>query len=1294
MKKQFFLLFIIFCFSFKGNSQVTHKNYKITRFELPTQTRTTDILQDKYGFVWIATINGLWRYDGGSFKSYVKNELDETSITDNHISCLFEDSKGDLWVGTYGGGLLKYSRECDCFERFIQDANNPKSLSFNEIKLVFETSDGYFFVGTDGGGLNLFNRETKEFTYYQHNPKDKNSLSHNNVLSLEESKKGELIIGTWRGLNKLNYKTGKITRLLSQDKSYHFIKKHNKLYLFQNGSLKELNANNHQLKKIKPTISGVKDAAIDKDFNLWLIHKDNVLITDSYSNPQKEISLEQVFKTPYYLHKIAICKETENMWLLDYRGWFFKVEKNPVIFKPFLNVGSNFKIHQTKKNYWVVKWKTVFVYDKESLKLVKKIPDFGNNLLVDYSLDTKSIWAADDNFYYNFSSEGELLLKKSRNSNGTYALKYTSNHKLWVGEILGAKMYDLTNFKETEFKSDPENKKGIGYFHRSRVILEDSNQQVWLGTNGDGLKKYLPKTHTFKHYRHKIGDVQTLSNNFINTLYEDKNQVLWIGTASGLCKLNLKNNQITQYNKGVLKDKIINIIVQDVDENLWIGTTDGLIKFNETKNEVRIINEQDGLISNHILNSGMLLSNGNIVMSTSKGAMVFNPKRVKSSSVEPLVYLSKLWVNNQLVKSNSNYIKENIETVNLLNLDYTDDKFEIEFQVIHFSNNQRCNYAYKLEGYDTDWTIVNKNSRATYTNIPSGKYTFLVKASNEDGVWNDKIKELKITVAPPFWDLLWVRVLGIILFFVLLIIVVKWFINKEKTRSKFEIEKERIRQFEEVAQMKLRFFTNVSHELRTPLTLITAPLNKFSEKGILPDNKVLQMMNRNSNRLLELINQILDFRKLENKQQLKITEVKDELLFQNIYDAYVYWAKEKHITFKKEIKKQQVSSVFFDVDVVQKITSNLISNALKYTPDYGKVIFKICYQQSNKNLEEEINLVLEVIDNGQGIEEKYQQKVFERYFQLDQDDHKIHGSGIGLSLCAELVALHGGTISLESKVNQGSHFKVEIPVGKILATASKKTEDIPLETEIDKEVVLVIEDHQDIREYLCAELETDYKVIAAKDGKEGLLKATEHIPNMIISDVMMPSVNGIQLAQQLKTNDLTSHIPILFLTAKTGMDNKLLGLSSGGHDYIEKPFNITEVLLKVKNILKARQDLIVKNPEIISKNDEVAQDHFLIKVNTLIDKNLENTDFNIDVLCGELAVSRSQLYRKIQSLTGKSIIEYINFYKLSVALELLKQGELNVKQVAFSVGFDDSRYFSRVFKNQFGNPPSFYIPKN
>ena len=1301
-KKQPYYHLVFCCFWFFGTvlsvAQEPTTTYEITRFKLPIETNATDILEDAYGFVWIATTNGLWRYDGGNYKNYIKNENEATSITDNHISCLYEDTEGTLWVGTYGGGLLKYNREYDRFQRFVHNATDPESLSFNEVRVIFETSGMEFYVGTDGGGLNRMDREKGTFKNYAHEVNDSLSISHNNVLAIEEGPTDVLYVGTWIGLNIFDPKTEKFKRL-SQDSEgaahYYPNLEFFEELIISNTKLYTLDNSNdfHSLNFLFERANYIK-----KDYgeHCWLLEKDQIALVDSDFELKEHISLNDRFvDNGFNLVKVFHNKLSNESWVLDQNGNFFLVKKSPVIFDYFLEPRTEVKIYKTKENYWVFEEGEIKIIDKKDHKLLRTLKGFINRTHIT-SFNGQNVWVVDRDNIYKFTPSGELLQKYPRKPGELFDALESSEGYIWTGEVLGARVFDPKTDTTTYFDCDPNKPEGIGYFHRGNIVFEDSEGQLWIGTDGDGLKKYLPETKEFSHYRHQIGNTQTINNNFINAIFEDDDHVLWVGTNSSLCSFNRETNVFTQLNHDIIKDKIINSIQQDMDGNLWVGTPNGLIKFNYTNNEIRILNSQDGLISHKIGLSSTMLDNGHLVFATNKGLMVFDPKRVEPNKNVPAVYIAKLWVNNEIVQPNSSYIKRSIEVEDNLYLEYTDKKIELEFQAIQYVNTQRCQYSYKLEGFDTSWTIAN-GTKATYTNLPSGNYKFLLKASNEDGIWNTNITHLNIVVTPPFWELLWVQFIFISLLILLLTVVLWGIIKRERIKNKFALEKERVYQFEELAQMKLRFFTNISHELRTPLTLIASPLDKYTRYGVAPDTKILRMMHRNSNRLLELVNQILDFRKLESDQKLKVRLQNDLSICNNIHDAYAYWSKEKGIKFS--CKQPNVNyGVYFDADVLEKIISNLISNAFKFTPKNGKIELNATYSGVDIDSQARVSnglLTIEVIDNGMGIPKKYQEKVFERYYQLDETPNKGYSTGIGLSLISELVKLHGGTIQLQSEEEKGSHFKVCIPIGykdygidvTHTLVSSKNKED-------GQTVVLIIEDNEDIRSYLCSELEDDYKILQAENGEQGFKMAVENIPDLIISDIMMSKLDGIQVANQLKTNELTSHIPLIFLTAKTGLENVLKGLETGAEDYIQKPFNLSEIKLKIQNRLESRRQLVKKylKGSLVSESPSTI-DNYLVKINDVIDQQIDNTEFSIDLLCEELAIGRSQLYRKIQALTGKTIIEYINTYKLSKAMQLLKEGQLSIKEIAFKVGYNDNRYFSRIFRKEFGRPPSFFSKK-
>ncbi|WP_299547961.1 hybrid sensor histidine kinase/response regulator transcription factor [Seonamhaeicola sp.] len=1306
IKYIFFLSALLLFFAQNLYAQKFIDRFKITQFKLPIETRANAILEDSYGFLWIGSTNGLWRYDGKNFKNYLKDETDKTSITDNNISSLYEDKQNTLWIGTYGGGLLKYNRNCDCFQRFTHNEENPESLSFNEIQTIFETKDNHFYIGTDGGGLNLMNRKTNTFKSFKFDLNDTSSISHDNVIDIEEISNGKLVVATWKGLNIFNPKTQTFERIFKTPETTSQF--HSKLEYF-NGKLITASERfliynpKNKFSEIDLTNGYAHGMEKEDDDNCWFLSGDTMFITDQNLNLKQEIRLNTLFdsETGFSLARIFHNIKKNTSWVLDHSGSFFHIERTTTFFKPFFKESFKGVIAKTNSNYWVSEANGIYILDKSSKELQKlKIEFHGRPFIA--TNENNNVWVVDNSFYYEFTFEGDLIQQLPQTSKNPrpYAAIQTKNKQLWVGEILGVSKYDMVSKQITHFECDWNEPNGIGYFHHAIAIFEDSKGEIWIGTEGDGLKKYLPESQEFLHYRHKIGDKTTLNNNFVNDIFEDNEHQLWIGTRAGLCKLDEITGTFTQCDNPIIKDKIVNSIEQDSENNFWIGTLNGLIKYDYKHDKVRILIEQDGLPSHRIGRSSLHLETGELVFNTDKELMIFDPKEVKENDESPKLYISRLWVNNEIVSPNSSYITKNIEIENSVNLSYSDKKFEFEFQVINYNNNGRCKFAYKLDGYDESWVQAHNNQKATYTNIPSGNYTFMVKATNEHGVWGEDLKEVSVYVHPPFWERLWVKILGVCLISGAFALVLWLVIRKERNRSKFEIEKERVKRFEEVAKMKLKFFTNISHELRTPLTLLTSPLDKFVQENIKPNNKVLEMMHRNSSRLLELVNQILDFRKLESDRKLIITAQKDFSVFNNINASSLYLSKEKGIRYINELPTKMVE-LYFDSDVLKKIVTNLISNAFKYTPNGGQVELLVRLKDIELNQDNKVSsgtMEIHVIDNGSGIPMKYREKVFERFYRLDKDPDFGYSSGIGLSLTAELVELHRGKIELKTDTKEGCHFKVEIPIGYEDYPDENVAKNLKLaEIDSDKTLVLIVEDNNDIRNYISDELKERYQVIGAENGKEGLQIAIATLPDVIISDIMMPESDGIQLANQLKSNDLTSHIPVLFLTAKTGVDNKIKGLTTGAEDYIQKPFNISEIKLKIKNILDSRYQLL-KNFEkqtsakANSSNIETT-DKYLEKINLKLNEHLENSELSIDKLCSELGIGRSQLYRKIQALTGKSIIEYINSYRLSIAMQLIKEGHHTLKEIAYKTGYNDNRYFSRSFKKEFGNPPSHYLPR-
>ncbi|MEM6964273.1 MAG: two-component regulator propeller domain-containing protein, partial [Bacteroidota bacterium] len=1246
VKIKFWGIFAVLClvtFQVLGQQQL---NFEITKFDLPIPSRANTILEDKYGFIWVGALNGLWRYDGRSFKHYQKEARDSTALTDNNVKALYEDSEGTLWVGTYGGGLLKYHRACDCFQRYIHEPDNPNSLSFNEVQVIFESSQKQLFVGTDGRGLDLFDRAKETFTNYRFSESDSTTISHNNVLSIAESEEGTIYVGTWIGLNIFNPITGKFQRILKPNQGTpqaHFSLAYFSDKLITNHF--DYLDNQKHLEKLPITDHWSADFLLDKNNRFWTLGSQGVTIYDTLFRQKSIIPYPQLTdKFNEDRFTFANAKKNGKIWLLNIStGQLLLIEEKPKIYEQFLTDKTTHQIIHQGDYFWTVQGKSILVYHHKEHSLDTELVGFTNPVIT--KSNRGGVWVVDgDKYsYYHAAGKKQATFDMPINYYPITAMESLDNH-LWVGKILGANKYKLDTDIYTPFDGDPNQPNGIGYFHQTNVIFQDYFGNIWIGTDGDGLKKYQVDDDSFVHYRHVIGDEASISSNFVHQIFEDSQHNLWMGTRSGLCRLDKQTNTFIRCEEGILKDQTIHAIQEGQNGELWLGTLGGLIRYHPKTGENRILNEEDGILSNELNSTSLKLEDGCLVFGTRNGLMVFDPKAVQPSSDVPNIYFSKLWINNELVRPGSKYIAQNIEVEEEILMDYQDSKFELSFAVIHFKNNQRCQYAYKLEGFDDNWTEISGEPKATYTNIPPGKYLFQVKASNADGIWDENYKQIRVTIEPAFWQIGWVQLLGMLLFGFTFLFLFSLYIKRERARNRFELEKARVQQAEEITQLKLRFFTNISHELRTPLTLITAPLNKYIQSNVMPKASVLEMMYKNSNRLLELVNQVLDFRKLENNQQtLNVRSQKNLLLLNNIHAAYSYWSEDKQIDFVLNLPKT-THYCYFDADVVEKIVTNLISNAFKFTPEQGRIELTATFQdiiESDKDrVVESGNLSIVVKDTGAGIPLAKQQQIFERFYQLNDNASPSYGSGIGLSLTNQLVKLHGGTIQLQSVEGVGTSFMVALPIGRKQYVSIVDTEELTTNSikQANQVQILIAEDNEDIRNYLADELGEKYVVSAVRNGKEALKIALSTIPDLIISDVMMPEMDGIQLANQIKSNELTAHIPFLFLTAKGAIHDKLTGLSTGAEDYIQKPFNVEAIKLKVKNILENRKRQIEKFNNTPVESLEIKEDKFLQKVNAIILENLADPTFSVEILSQQLSIGRSQLYRKLLTMTGKSTI--------------------------------------------------------
>jgi len=955
----------------------------------------------------------------------------------------------------------------------------------------------------------------------------------------------------------------------------------------------------------------------------------------------------------------------------------------------------------------------------------------------------------------------------SLSDNNVYCVYEDHHGRIWAATFAGGINYiSQGEHGETVFINHRNNLKGypIDVCYKARFITSDNNGRLWVGTTtgavafDENFKK--PEDIQFHHFSRVPNDTKSLSNNDVHWIIATQQKELYLATfGGGLNKLisisEDGHGEFKSYSvlDGLSSDVLLSIR-EDHKQNLWISTENGICKF--VPSGERFENYDERSISFRVRFSeaaSTLTSGGDMLFGTSNGLFMFTPDSIRKSSYVPPVVFSKLMVANEdVIPGEKSILKVDLDDTQELVLSHDENIFSVQYAALDYTNPQNIQYAYILDGFEKQWTFADRQRSVTYTNLPKGDYIFRVRSTNSDGVWVDNERILNITILPSFWETPLAYVLYVC--FVLLIIFVAVYILFTIYRLKHEVSVE-----QQISDIKLRFFTNISHELRTPLTLIAGPVEQVLKNDKLPADarEQLVVVERNTNRMLRLVNQILDFRKIQNKKmKMQVQQLNVVAFVRKIMDNFESVAEEHNIDFLFQTEKEALN-LWVDADKFEKIVFNLLSNAFKYTPN-GKMITVFIR-------EDEGTVSVGVQDQGIGIAENKRKSLFVRFENLvDKNIFNQASSGIGLSLVKELVEMHKATISVDSRLGEGSCFKVDFLKGKEhynssvefiledsvaplsmerivdIANSSLQTEaaiaDAPdlevsaakeeAEESSSKELMLLVEDNQELRSFLRSIFASTYRVVEASDGMEGWSKALKYLPDIIISDVMMPEKDGIEMTRELRADMTTSHIPIILLTAKTTIESKLEGLEYGADDYITKPFSATYLQARVENLLMQRKKLqnfyrdslthvtvsetpvaqgetltvhastgpessAAEEPAMpeMSPNDR----KFMDKLVDLMEQNMDNGELVVDDLVRELAVSRSVFFKKLKTLTGLAPIEFIKEMRIKRAAQLIETGEFNMTQISYMVGINDPRYFSKCFKAQVGMTPTEYREK-
>ncbi len=1306
----------IFCFFIIGTcyaQKYYFKHYDITN-GLPHNSVHCSV-QDNLGFMWLGTKNGIVRFDGHTFKLYQNNAYETNLYGSNNIRSL-ASFKNELWIGTFKG-LFKFNFHTEKFSLvgFTKDKYIPN---------IITTEHFVWFVS--GGAVYKYNDLTKEIIQIF-----SDTSKFVEFLTITPNKQ------IWFSTNShdiYNYTDGNVKKydlkpLLKQYKLFNITKIYalsdNRLgigttndgffiYNIDNQTIKKLNLSENELY--------IRDILVIND-EIWVATESGVYIYNLKT--KKVINLKKDnHSNPYAISDNAIYNlSTDNhggVWISTYFGGINYMPKSLTPFNKYYYIsnknsisGNSIReiIQDESGLVWIGTEDAGLNTFNPKTEQFKKIPlkRNSNNLQHDnihgILPDENRIWIGtfENGLYVLNRKDGSIIKhfeigeKSGLNTNFIHGIYKTSKNVIYITTPAG--IYKYNPFEDKFYLSEkfPFNN---GY----TCFLEDSKGKIWAGTYGEGLYCYDPNTNIMTFYEQNSHN--NLSCNAINYIFEDSLKNIWVATEYGL---NVKEDGNKSF-KHFFKDQsfpsnIFYSMVEDKKNSFWISTGNGLVHYNTNTENIRVFLNENGILSNQFnYKSGFIDTNGILYFGSSKGMISFNPNNLLESKKDDKIILTGLLINNKEVPIGiqNSPLKKSITFTNSINLKHNQSSIKLDFSSLDFHNYGLYKYAYKIKGLNDKWIDLGTSNSVSLAQIPAGQYNFLLKSSIGDNVWSNEKSLLKIEVKPIFWASNMAYFLYFIIFCSLLFLTLRYYYLQIENKNSLKIKELNNKKEKEIYEAKIEFFTNISHEIKTPLTLIKSPLDKLL-KANYNDSKLkehLQIMSKNTSRLLDLVKQLLDFRKTE-MERVNLIFVKTNIsdLIRNIYSRFKPAFSDEKKDFKLNLSPTDTFA-FVDAEAVKKILSNLFNNALKYSDKSVELSLK----------EDKGFFEVQIKNDGVLIPAYLKEKVFEPFYRISPNNG-ISGSGIGLSLAISLTKLHKGTLKLDTSDATMNCFILKLPIHQEkefynlslskenLVRKSKRiiTEEHLTATQNGhKSAILLVEDNEDLLDFVAKDLMENYLVIKATNAEDALKTIQSETIQLIISDVMMPGMNGFELCVKVKTDVESSHIPIILLTSKSAIEAKIKGLESGADAYVEKPFSIDYLKHQIENLVKNRKHIInhfstTPLAHIRSIAHTEIDEKFIKKLDEIIINNISNANLNVDTLAEIMNMSRSSLYRKIKDISNLSPNELINISRLKKAAVLLKTDNYKIYEVAEMVGFNSATSFGRSFQKQFNMTPTEYV---
>lgn len=1324
-----------------------------------SQLSVMTIYQDSRGYLWFATKNGLNRFNGKEYKIYHREDGNEQSLSNNSVTSITEDQEGYLWVGT-NNGLNRIDLNTNEIKRYNLETNG---LVANSISTVYTDRSGCLWVGT-WEGLNRYNREGDHFEYIPIEDDTERAM----IVTLLEDSSGRFWIGTRnKGLLLCDHQMNLISQFTSESKNMPLnnnnitsIYEDDKKQIWvgcKNSGLNKINLRDNEVTSYTNLNSGLSNNSvrciIEWQGKLLIGTFDGIFDLDKATERIVKVAgYDDINKSLSHYSVYCFCVDRDKtLWVGTFAGgvnYLNKFTNRFVLHKPQeeLNIRTGIYgaiTYESPEDLWIAtEGYGLLNYNKRTNESHYYLIDpsvrfaFNTNIIKSVFYEDGYVWCGTTKgeiYKFNIKTKKFSLYHQYPIEYSIYSIIRDHNGVLWVG---GAS----TEFGLTCFVNDSlvttfyNNVDEPIYFSNVRCILEEEDGVFLLGSTAEGLLRFdTHKKQLTKYSNEASVEKYRIPNNYISAIVRTKSGEIWVSTyGGGIFQLDESKaiQRIMTVREGLLDNNICTL-VESSDQRLWMSTVNGLIMFDPAKDEVRNYHRHNGIdIREFTLHSGIALPDGSLCFAGSNGFVTFHVEAMDKNNNIPPVVLEQLSVNNHPVKvgDESAILDKVLDGMETIRLAYNENNFSITYQALNYIYATQNQYAYKLEGYDTDWNYVGERNSAFYTNLSPGKYVFHVKASNNDGVWNEEGRSLIIIVQPPLWRT-WYAYLFYVIALAAIIYGILYYVNiKRNLEAGLKMKQLEKQKQEEFHQAKIRLFTNFSHELRTPLMLIITPFEELVKRVDIPAelHDKLSIIYKNAQKLLLLVNQLMDLHKNQaGSMDLKVSEGDICEYIKEIYYAFNQIALTNEVKFTLNCTPKTING-WFDKSLLEKVVFNLLSNAFKYTASGESVLMEVSevtlkeldpkrtdglYKDENSQY-----VILKVKDSGKGIEEGEADKIFTPFYQIPETSGiNLSGTGIGLSLVYTIVQLHRGVIYVDHTETKGACFVVILPVSRSAFSEEQiesreidkiaeitNTEDISVSLPVTenkdqpKYKILLVEDDKDVRDYLKKSLEAEYIVIEAPDGVRAYEKVVQDFPDLVLSDIMMPKRDGLELCTMIKNDIRIGHIPVILMTARSMVVHIKEGFQAGADDYIVKPFNMDVLQTRIRSLLASREQLKKLygkrfSPDVMGIEVKSADERFSQKLFDVIEKNISNEKLDVELLCTEIGISRANLYRKLKSITELSPMELIRNKRLEMAAKLLKESEMNVSEIASHLGFNSHSYFSNSFKAFYGCTPTEFV---